>query len=75
MFVYVCVRAFFFFLQGAGAGTAASIRQHKIACYLNIAACQLKLKGAGFGICVQACNDVLRLDETNTKAFYRRAQV
>ena len=29
-----------------GADAAAAIKRHKVSCYLNIAACQLKLKGA-----------------------------
>ena len=60
--------------EGAGPEAAATIKQHKIACYLNIAACQLKIKGPGFAVCVQACESALALDETNTKALYRRAQ-
>jgi hypothetical protein len=39
---------------GASAATAAAIKQLKIVCYLNIAAVQLKVKGAGFAISVQA---------------------
>lgn len=44
----------------------------KIPCLLNSAACKLKLNDS-----LSACedlNEVLRLDENNTKALYRRAQ-
>ena len=41
------------YTQGAGAAAPAAIKKHKIVCYLNIAACQLKMKGPGFVVCVQ----------------------
>eukprot|EP00794_Sanderia_malayensis_P012987 gene12986-14325_t len=43
----------------------------KTSLYLNIAACQLKLKQYDYVIC--NCTKVLKIDQDNVKAFYRRA--
>ncbi|KAK3154129.1 hypothetical protein QOZ80_2BG0186510 [Eleusine coracana subsp. coracana] len=44
----------------------------KISCKLNNAACKLKLKD--YKEAKELCTEVLELDSTNVKAFYRRAQ-
>ncbi|KAH7277622.1 hypothetical protein KP509_39G059500 [Ceratopteris richardii] len=44
----------------------------KVSCYLNDAACKLKLKD--FKEAVKLCTKVLELESCNVKALYRRAQ-
>ncbi|ETV71185.1 hypothetical protein, variant [Aphanomyces astaci] len=44
----------------------------KVTLYLNISVCKLKLKE--FALAISACGDVLAIDPTNAKAYYRRAQ-
>ncbi|KAF4029831.1 hypothetical protein GN244_ATG18428 [Phytophthora infestans] len=44
----------------------------KVSCYLNIAVAKFKLKE--YSVCVRACEDTLKLDSNNVKAYYRRAQ-
>ena len=55
--------------QAAGVALA---RKTKLACYLNIAACQLRLNDASAA--VTACTSALDLDPQNPKALYRRGQ-
>lgn len=50
----------------------AKIKQIKLTCFLNIAACNIKSKD--FDTAIQACNEALKLDPCNTMAFYRRAR-
>mmetsp|Transcript_14345 Transcript_14345/g.18842 ORF Transcript_14345/g.18842 Transcript_14345/m.18842 type:complete len:334 (+) Transcript_14345:91-1092(+) len=42
-----------------------------IPCYLNMAACELKLKQ--YSSCIRHCTKVLRRDSSNEKALFRRA--
>ena len=44
----------------------------KINTFLNIAACNIKVKD--FGAAAAACNEVFKLDPTNLRAYYRRAR-
>ncbi|KAL6054443.1 Peptidyl-prolyl cis-trans isomerase fkbp4 [Balamuthia mandrillaris] len=44
----------------------------KVACYLNMAACDLKLQD--WQNCVKNCKKVLELEPCNVKALYRRGQ-
>lgn len=44
----------------------------KVSCYLNCAACKLKLKE--FRVAVDLCSKVLELEPENLKALYRRLQ-
>ena len=48
------------------------IREIKISCFQNIAACSIKTKA--FEAAVHACNEVLKLDPENLQAIYRRAR-
>ena len=48
------------------------IHDIKISLYLNIAACNIKCKA--WTEAVAACEEVLKLDKTNFRAFYRRAR-
>jgi len=48
------------------------IREIKISLYLNIAACNIKIKA--WTEAIAACEEVLKLDKTNVRAFYRRAR-
>ncbi|RLO09946.1 hypothetical protein DYB28_016125, partial [Aphanomyces astaci] len=41
----------------------------KVTLYLNISVCKLKLKE--FALAISACGDVLAIDPTNAKAYYR----
>jgi len=50
----------------------AFIKSAKLMCYLNIAACNLKMKE--YQTSVEACNEALILDPNNVKALYRRAR-
>ena len=47
-------------------------QQAKAPCFLNRAACHLKLKQAAQ--CVSDCTEVLKLEPENGKAYFRRAQ-
>jgi hypothetical protein len=44
----------------------------KISLYLNIAACNIKVKG--WTEATAACEEVLKLDKNNVRAYYRRAR-
>jgi len=44
----------------------------KISLYLNIAACNIKVKA--WSEAIAACEEVLKLDKNNIRAFYRRAR-
>lgn len=48
------------------------IREIKISCFQNIAACSIKTKA--FEPAVAACEEVLKLDPDNLQAIYRRAR-
>lgn len=48
------------------------IKQIKISCFMNIAACSIKTKA--FEAAVAACGEVLKLDPDNLQAIYRRAR-
>ncbi len=50
----------------------SKINSFKLLCYLNLAACNLKLGNSRTA--VDSCNEALRLDPTNVKALYRRAK-
>jgi tetratricopeptide (TPR) repeat protein len=48
------------------------IREIKLSCFQNIAACSIKTKS--FDEAILACTEVLKLDPTNMQALYRRAR-
>lgn len=48
------------------------ILELKINTFLNISACNIKVKD--FGAAAAACNEVFKLDPTNLRAYYRRAR-
>ena len=48
------------------------IHDIKVSAFLNIAACNIKVKA--FQEAVQACDEVLKLEPSNIKALYRRAR-
>ncbi|XP_062992200.1 peptidyl-prolyl cis-trans isomerase D [Elgaria multicarinata webbii] len=51
---------------------SAKLNAAALTCYLNIAACKLKL--SEWQDAIENCAKVLAIDPTNTKALYRRAQ-
>uniref|UniRef100_A0A8D0B451 Peptidyl-prolyl cis-trans isomerase D n=1 Tax=Salvator merianae TaxID=96440 RepID=A0A8D0B451_SALMN len=51
---------------------SAKLNAVALTCYLNIAACQLKL--SKWQDAIENCTEALAIDSTNTKALYRRAQ-
>lgn len=53
-------------------GSQKKLKPTALSCMLNTAACQLKLQQ--WQDAIDNCNEVLGLDETNTKALFRRAQ-
>jgi hypothetical protein len=58
--------------MGNTANEKRMIREIKISCFLNIAACSIKTKA--FEPAVAACEEVLKLEPTNLQAIYRRAR-
>lgn len=48
------------------------IKDYKLSLYLNIAVCSLKTKQ--FPSSISACEESLRLDNRNVKAYYLRAR-
>jgi len=48
------------------------INSSKLLCYLNLAACNLKLRNSKDAI--DACNEALKLEPNNVKALYRKAR-
>ncbi|XP_048365065.1 peptidyl-prolyl cis-trans isomerase D isoform X2 [Sphaerodactylus townsendi] len=59
-------------LAVAGKEDSAKLNAAALTCYLNIAACKLKLEE--WQDAIENCSKVLVLDPANTKALYRRAQ-
>ncbi|XP_012689741.1 peptidyl-prolyl cis-trans isomerase D [Clupea harengus] len=53
-------------------GPQKNLTATALSCMLNTAACQLKLEQ--WQDAIDNCNEALELDETNTKALFRRAQ-
>ena len=53
--------------RGSCEAENSKMAQQKIMCYLNLAACNLKLQNARTAI--DACNEALKLDPNNVKAL------
>jgi tetratricopeptide (TPR) repeat protein len=58
--------------QGHSPEERKQVREIKLSAFLNIAACNIKVKS--FASAVQACDEALKLDPLNVKALYRRAR-
>lgn len=50
----------------------SNVRQFISTCYLNIAVTAFRLRD--YKLSVSACNETLKIDPSNSKALYRRAQ-
>ena len=55
-------------VKGRNEQESAKISSLKVLCYLNLAACSLKLNNLKTAI--HACNEALKIDSTNVKALY-----
>ena len=59
-------------IQGDTPEQVEIIRKLKVNTYLNIAACNLKTRG--YETAVRACDEALKLERKNSRAYFRRAR-